>query len=302
MRVFITGATGYLGSAVVRDLIEAGHQVTGLARSDSAAEALTAAGATAHPGTLEDLAAIRSAAAAADGVVHTAFGAVRRSGNLGSAEDYAAAVRSERAAIEAIGDTLAGSGRPFVVTSGTAGQAPGRVATEDDGAEPGAAVALRAPMEPAALSLAARDVRVSVVRLAPSVHGPGDRGFVPALIEIARSTGVSGYPGDGANRWCAVHRLDAARLYRLALESAPAGARLHAVADEGIRLREIAESIGRHLHLPATGVPTDHFGWFAPFVTLDNPATSDRTRKLLAWYPTHPALLPDLDEGHYFHP
>jgi nucleoside-diphosphate-sugar epimerase len=300
MRVFVTGATGYLGSAVVRELVEAGHRVTGLARSESSAAALTAAGAAAQPGSLEDLAGVRAGAAAADGVVHAAFGAVRRSGNLGSAEDYAAAVRAERSAVEAVGETLAGSGRPFVVTSGTAGHAPGRVATEDDAAEPGAATALRATLEPAALALAAHGVRVSVVRLAPSVHGPGDRGFVPALIEIARETGVAGYLGDGSNRWCAVHRLDAARLYRLALESAEAGARLHAVADEGVQLREIAQVIGRHLGLPVAEVDPGHFGWFAPFAGFDNPASSALTRVRLKWEPTHPDLLADLGEGHYF--
>jgi nucleoside-diphosphate-sugar epimerase len=304
MRVFVTGATGYIGSAIVRELIDAGHHVVGLARSESAATALTAAGAAVHRGALEDLNGLHEVVAASDGVIHAAFNAVRRAGNLGTETDYAASVQAERRAVETIGAALAGSDRPFVVTSGTAGLAPGRLATEGDVLDPGPATALRAPLEGAVLSLAARGVRVSVVRLAPSVHGDGDRGFVPALIGIARETGVSAYVDDGANRWAAVHRLDAAHLYRLALETAPAGARPHAVGDEGVPLREIADVIGRRLNLPVAAVSREeaggHFGWFAPFVALDNPASSTLTQKQFDWHPVRPGLIPDLDTGHYF--
>jgi nucleoside-diphosphate-sugar epimerase len=302
VRVFVTGATGYVGSAVVRELIDAGHHVVGLARSDKSAAALTAAGAEVHRGALEDLDGVHAGAAAADGVIHAAFSAVRRGGNVGPETDYAAACQAERRAVETIGEALAGSDRPFVITSGTAGLAPGRLATEDDAPAPGPAVALRAPVEEAALSFAARGVRVSAVRLPLSVHGEGDHGFVPALIGIARAKGVSAYPGDGSNRWSAVHRLDAARLYRLALETAPAGARLHAVGDEGVPLREIAEVIGRQVNLPVASAEDagDHFGRFAAFASFDNLASSALTRKRLGWQPVQPGLIPDLEKGHYF--
>jgi nucleoside-diphosphate-sugar epimerase len=304
MRVFVTGATGYIGSAIVGELIDAGHQVVGLARSDTTAATLAVAGAEVHRGALEDLSGLREAAAASDGVIHAAFGAVRRGGNLGTAADYAAAVQAERRAVEALGEVLAGSGRPFVVTAGTAGLAPGRLATEEDVQDPGPATALRAPLEAAALAFAARGVRASVVRLAPSVHGDGDRGFVPALIDIARAKGVSAYVGDGSNRWAAVHRLDAAHLYRRALEAAPAGARPHAVGDEGVPLREIADVIGRRLNLPVAALSREeadgHFGWFAPFAALDNPASSTLTREQFDWHPVQPGLIQDLDKGHYF--
>jgi nucleoside-diphosphate-sugar epimerase len=253
MRAFVTGATGFIGSAVVRELLDAGHQVLGLARSDTAAAALAAAGADVRRGTLDDPDSLRSAAATADGVIHTAF--------VHDFSDYAGAARTDRRAIEALGDALAGSGRPFVVTAGTAGLPAGRVATENDASGP------EAPRvsEQAALAFTARGVRVSVLRLPPSVHGVGDHGFVPRLIEIARTTGVSAYPGDGSNRWPAVHRLDAAHLFRLALEEAPTGARLHGVADEGVPVRDIAEIIGRHLNLPVAAVSREetdrHFGW-----------------------------------------
>ena len=304
MRVFVTGATGYVGTAIVRELLDAGHHVVGLARSDTSAEALTAAGAEVHRGALADLEGLREVVAASDGVVHAAFNAVRRGGNLGTEVDYAAAVQEERRAIDTLGDALAGSDRPFVVTSGTAGLAPGRVATEEDVLDPGPATALRATLEGAALSFATRGVRVSVVRLAPSVHGDGDHGFVPALIGVARATGVSACVGDGSNRWAAVHRLDAARLYRLALETAPAGARLHAVGDEGVPLREIAAVIGRRLNLPVTTVSREeaggHFGWFAPFAAFDNRASSTLTQKRFDWHPVRPGLITDLDAGGYF--
>jgi nucleoside-diphosphate-sugar epimerase len=296
MRVFVTGATGFIGSAVVRELLDAGHEVTGLARSDQGAAALAAAGAEVHRGSLEDLARVRSGAAAADGVIHTAY-----IHDFSENNDAAAYARVDRRAIETIGEALAGSGRPLVVASGLV-HTPGRPATEEDDAPDNPAYPRVS--EPAALSLAGRGVRVSVVRLPPSVHGEGDHAFVPALIGIARAKGLSAYVGDGSNRWAAVHRLDAAHLFRLALEAAPAGARLHGVDDEGVPFRDIAEVIGRHLNLPVTalspGEAQGHFGLFALFASMDAPASSVLTRKQLGWDPTHPALIPDLDQGHYF--
>jgi nucleoside-diphosphate-sugar epimerase len=298
MRVFVTGATGFIGSAIVAELIDAGHQVTALARSDQAAASLTATGAQVHRGALEDPGSLRGAAAASDGVIHTAFT------NISATTSLADSARADLRAVATIGEALAGSGRPFVVTSGIGLLAPGRLATEEDAPDPGSFAAPRIAAEEAALSLAGRGVRASVVRLPYSVHGEGDHGFVPALIGIARAEGVSAYPGDGANRWPAVHRLDAAHLFRLALEAAPAGARLHGVDDEGVPFRDIAEIIGRHLKLPATAIPREeagsHFGWLGPIVTVDHPASSTLTQKQLGWHPARPALIPDLDEGHYF--
>ncbi|MFC7914831.1 SDR family oxidoreductase [Streptomyces sp. NPDC057386] len=294
MRVFVTGATGFVGSAVVRELLDAGHQVVGLARSDRSAAALKDAGAEAHRGDLDDLDALRAGAAAADGVIHLAF--------VHDFDRYDEAALIDRRAIEALGEELAGSDRPFVVTSGTALVAPGRVATEEDPAH--APQGASRASEQAALAFAERGVRVSAVRLSPTVHGEGDHGFVPRLIEIAREKGVSGYPGDGANRWPAVHRTDAARLFRLALESAPTGARFHGVAEEGVPVREIAEAIGRGLGLPVTSVaPEDvpgHFGWISAFWSLDIPASGRLTRERLGWEPTGEKLIADLDAGHYF--
>ncbi|MEV4174799.1 SDR family oxidoreductase [Nonomuraea sp. NPDC049709] len=296
MRVFVTGATGFIGSAIVRELLGAGHQVVGLARSERAVAALAAAGAEAHRGSLDDLDSLRGGAAAADGVIHTAF--------VHDFSDFEAAVRTDRRAIEALGEALVGTGRPFVIASGTAGLAPGRVATEDSAPDPGSFAAARYGSEVAALSFAERGVRTSAVRLPPTVHGEGEHGFVPGLIATARVKGVSAYPGDGSNRWPAVHRLDAARLFRLALEGAPAGARLHGVAEEGVPVREIAEVIGRHLGLPVASISPEeameHFGFLGLVLSLDVPATSDLTRKLLDWSPGGPALLPDLEAGHYF--
>jgi nucleoside-diphosphate-sugar epimerase len=296
MRVFVTGATGFIGSAVVRELIEAGHQVTGLARSDQAAAALTAAGAAVHRGSLEDPASLRGGAAAADGVIHTAY-----IHDFSENNDAAAYARIDRRAIETIGEALAGSGRPLVVASGLVHVA-GRPATEEDDAPDNPAYPRVS--EPVALSLAGRGVRVCVVRLPPSVHGAGDHGFIPALIGIARAKGRSAYVGDGSNHWAAVHRLDAAQLFRLALEGAPAGACLHGVDDEGVLFSDIAEVIGRHLNLPVTGLAPaaaqDHFDLFALFASMDITASSALTRKQLGWEPTHPALLADLEEGHYF--
>lgn len=298
MRVFVTGATGFVGSAIVSELLSAGHQVLGLARSDRAAASLAAAGAEVHRGALEDLDSLRDGAAASDGVIHTAFNT--------DFSDVAGAVETGRRAIETLGEVLAGSGRPFVVTSATAvGVSSGQIATEDDVPEPAGFAAVRLPLEEAALSLAARGVRVSLVRLPPSVHSDADKhGFVPRLIGIARSKGVSAYPGDGSNRWAAVHQLDAARLFRLALEMAPAGARLHAVGDEGVAVRDIAEVIGRHLELPVIAVSpdeaSDHFGFLGAIFSLDTPASSAQTKERLDWWPVQPGLLADLEKGHYF--
>ncbi len=307
MRVFVTGASGWIGSAVVPELTGAGHAVTGLARSDASAAALTAAGAQVHRGTLDDLDSLRAAAAASDGVIHLAFKHdIAFSGGFQDAAD------ADRRAVETFGGALADSDRPFVIASGTLGLAPGRVATERDGHRPGSAVAAtgggprtRLATAELVLSLASRSVRSSVVRLPPTVHGEGDNGFMAALAGIARDKGVSGYIGDGSNRWPAVHRLDAAHLFRLALEEAPAGSTLHAVADEGVPIRDIAEVIGCHLDLPVVAIsPADageHFGWLAGFLAADSPASSTLTRELLDWHPTHPGLIDDLDKGHYFH-
>ncbi|PXX11307.1 SDR family oxidoreductase [Mycolicibacterium moriokaense] len=292
MRVFVTGASGFIGSAVVSELVDAGHQVVGLARSESSAEAVEAAGAHAHRGDLENLESLRAGAASADGVIHLAF-------NHDFA-DYMGAAETDRRAIATLGEVLAGSDRSFVVTSGLAGFALGRTMTEDDAADPNSPRA----SEHAALAFTSRGVRVSVLRLPPSVHGEGDHGFVPRLIDIARKKDVAAYPGDGSNRWPAVHRFDAARLFRLALESAPAGARLHAIGDEGVPVRDIAGAIGRHLTLPVTGIALetalDHFGWLGGFFSLDVPASSTLTQEQMGWQPTQPGLLDDLEQGHYF--
>ena len=292
MRVFVTGASGFIGSAVVSELIEAGHQVLGLARSESSAQAVEAAGARAHRGDIENLESLRTGAKSVDGVIHLAFNH--------DFTDYTGAAETDRRAIETLGEVLAASDRPFVVTSGLAGFAPGRIVTEDDAVDPDSPRA----SEHAALAFTSRGVRVSVLRLPPSVHGEGDHGFVPRLIDIAREKGVSAYPGDGSNRWPAVHRFDAARLFRLALESAPAGARLHAIGDEGVPVREIAGTIGRHLALPVTGIAPekafDHFDWLGAFFSIDVPASTALTRELLGWQPTQPGLLDDLEQGHYF--
>ncbi|MEI8412941.1 MULTISPECIES: SDR family oxidoreductase [unclassified Kribbella] len=293
MRVFVTGASGFVGSAVVRELIGAGHQVVGLARSDQGAASVSAAGAEVYRGDLTDLDGLRTAAAAADGVIHTAF--------IHDFSNFAASVEVDRRAIEAIGDALTNSDRPFVVTSGTAlVRGSGDLATEDSAPDPAIPTSGRLANEASALSYVERGVRVSILRLPPTVHDEGDHGFVPGLIDIARAQGVSAYPGDGSNRWAAVHRLDAAVLYRLALESAPAGSRLHAVGEEGIPFRDIAEVIGLHLNLPLTTAEDSHFGWLAGFAVLDAAASSARTQELLDWHPTHPGLIADLEKGHYF--
>ena len=296
MRVFVTGATGFVGSAVVQELIGAGHQVLGLARSDKAAQELGAAGAQVHRGDVTDLASLRSGAAAADGVAHLGF--------IHDFANFAAVCEIDRRAVAALGSALAGSDRPLIVTSGTALITPGRVATENDASVLTVHDFPRVATEEAAGAVAGQGGRVALVRLSPSVHGPGDHGFVPALIGIARATGVSAYVGEGLNRWTAVHRLDAARLFRLALEQGATGARYHGVADEAVTFRAIAEAIGRGLNLPVVAKsPAEaaaHFGPLAAFTQLDAPAASQLTRHWLGWQPTHPGLLADLAQGHYF--
>ncbi|WP_328499563.1 SDR family oxidoreductase [Streptomyces sp. NBC_00414] len=306
MRVFVTGASGWIGSAVVPELIGAGHQVVGLARSDASAAALTEAGAEVRLGTIDDLDILRGAAAESDGVIHLAFKHdIAFSGGFESAAD------ADRRAIDTFGEALAGSDRPFLIASGALGLKPGEVGTEQD-AQPSSppsphwapGPAKRLANAHATAALAERGVRSSVVRLPPTVHGDGDHGFLATMVAIAREKGVSAYIGDGANRWPAVHRSDAAHLFRLALESAPAGSTLHAIADEGVPIRAVAEVIGRHLDLPVVSISPDdaagHFAWLGGFLGTDSPASSTWTRELLGWQPTRPGLLDDLDKGHYF--
>jgi nucleoside-diphosphate-sugar epimerase len=301
MRVFVTGASGWIGAALVPELIGAGHQVLGLARSDAAAAALTAAGADVHRGTLDDLDSLRAAADASDGVVHLAF-----KHDLAFSGNFEAAAVADRRAIEVFGDALAGSDRPLAIASGVLGLAPGRVATERDGHDlpPGPGPAARLANAEFVLGLAGRGVRSSVVRLAPTVHGQADNGFMAMLVAIAREKGVSGYIGDGLSRWPAVHRLDAARLFRLALEEAPAGSTLHGVAEEGVATRDIAQVIGRHLDVDVRSVSADdageQFGFLGGFLAIDSPTSSTLTRELLGWQPTEVGLIEDLAQGHYF--
>jgi nucleoside-diphosphate-sugar epimerase len=295
MRVFVTGASGFVGSAVVRELLGAGHEVLGLARSEASARAVAGAGAEVHRGDVEDTESLVRAVAQVDGVIHTAF-------NHDFAK-FAANCASDRKVIEALGAALAGSARPLVVTSGTVLLASGRLASED-ARVPEASPVPRVASEHAAAAVAARGVHVSVVRLPPTVHGEGDHGFVPMLIAIARDKKVSAYVGEGANRWPAVHRLDAAALYRLALEEGAAGAHYHAVDEEGVPFRDLAAVIARQLNVPlvskSDAEAAGHFGWFAHFAAIDNPASSRRTRELLGWQPRQAHLLADLDSPGYF--
>jgi nucleoside-diphosphate-sugar epimerase len=299
MRVFVTGASGHIGSAVIPELLGAGHEVVGLARSDASAAAVEALGAEVHRGTLDDLDSLRAAATASDGVIHLAF--KHEEMNAG---DLDGPLGADLSAIDAIGEALVGSGKPFVGTSGTIPLAFGGVVgvgTEADVLPAGP----RIDAENAVIALAGRGVRSSVVRLPPLVHSTLDHtGYTPALISFARQRGKAGYPGDGANRWAAGHSVDVARLYRLALEVAPSGSRLHAVGDDGLPFREIAEVIGANLGVPVVSIDpdeiVDYFDFLAFFVSLDNPASSLLTQELLDWHPTHPGWVDDLNEGHYF--
>jgi nucleoside-diphosphate-sugar epimerase len=291
MRIFVTGATGFIGSAIVQELLQAGHTVLGLARSEASARSLAAVGADVHHGTLEDLDSLQRGAADADGVIHTAF--------IHDFSAYAAAAETDRRAIEAIGDVLAGLDRPFVTTAGLLGLAPGHVGTEKDKSAYSPRMS-----EEATMGLAAKGLHASVVRLSPTVHGEGDYGFVPTLIAIARQKGVSAYVGDGSNRWPAVHRLDAAHLFRLVLEKGTAGASYHGAAEEGIPMRDIATVIGQQLNVPIVSrtpeEAADHFGWIARFAGMDAPSSSAFTQQQLGWSPSQTTLLADLNQSHYF--
>jgi nucleoside-diphosphate-sugar epimerase len=304
MRIFVTGASGWIGSAVVPELLGAGHDVVGLARSAASAERLEEAGAMVQRGDVDEPDGLAKAANDADGVIHLAF-----QHEVAFGGNFAAAAAADRRAVEAMAAALAGSDRPLVLASGMLGLTPARVATEDDGLVPGPEVranpaGLRSATALFTLSLRGIGVRSSVLRLPPTVHGDGDNGFMATFVGIARKRGVAGYVGEGTNRWPAVHRSDAARLFRLAVEAAPAGSVLHAVGDEGVPFREIAQAMGRHLDLPTASVaPADAFEHFAPlghFVALDSPATAVITRDLLAWEPTGPSLIEDLEEDHYY--
>jgi nucleoside-diphosphate-sugar epimerase len=295
MRVFVTGASGWIGSATVDELVAAGHEVTGLARSDASAAALRAKGAQVRRGDLDDLASIRAGAQAAEAVVHLAA--------KHDWSDLAASYAAERGAVQTIGDALAGTGRPFLLASGVAALAQGRPATEDDASPFHGPDSPRGGSENLALEFTGRGVHTVSLRFAPTVHGAGDHGFIAVLAAVAREKGVSGYPGDGTNRWAAVHRSDAGRLVALGLAKAPAGARLHAVAETGVPTREIAEAIGRAFGLPVTSIAPDdvagHFGWIGGFFGMDLAATSTATRELLGWTPTGPGLVEDIDAGAY---
>lgn len=296
MRIFITGGSGWIGTALIHELLGVGHQVIGLARSNEAAAKLEAAGAQALHGDLDELDILRTGAESCDGVIHLAF----KHDLAFSPDGMVAAAASDRRAIDAIGEALTGSNRPFVIASGTP-SLPGRLATERDEPDASGPAAARVANGAAVIAMAQRGVRSCVVRLPRSVHGQGElHGFIPRLISLARENGASGYVGDGSSRWPAVNVLDAAHLFRLAVESVPAGTTLHAVADEGVATREIAEVIGRHLNLPASSLPADKFGFLGMVLARDQPASSAITRELTAWQPRHPGLIADLEYGHYF--
>jgi nucleoside-diphosphate-sugar epimerase len=307
MRVFVTGASGWIGSAVILELMNAGHDVVGLARSEESAASLVAAGVEVQRGTLDDLETLRKAANSSDGVIHLAF-----KHDIAFSGDFLGAATADRKAVEVFGEALAGSDRPLVIASGTLGVSPGRLATESDGHVLDPAVAALIGPGPGTrwetaeftLALSSTGVRSSVVRLPPTNHGDGDHGFIATLVAIAREKGVSGFIGDGTNRWPAVHQLDSAQLFRLAVENAPAGSTLHGVGEEGVATRDIAEVIGRQLNVPVVSIaPEDaaeHFTWLVHFFGVDAPASSVVTQELMNWQPSHPGLIADLNEDFYF--
>jgi len=296
MRVFVTGATGFVGSAVVRELLDAGHSVVGLARSEASAASLRSIGAEVQHGSLDDLESLRVGAAASDGVIHTAF--------IHDFSKFKDNCETDRRVVDALGSALAGSQRPLLVTSGTAVAAQGRLAVEADIVSSKSTPNPRVASEEAVALLAERGIRASIVRLPPSVHGEGDHGFIPILINIARQKGVSAFVAEGLNRWPAVHQLDAARLYRLALEKGTEATRYHSNAEEGVAFKNIAEVIGRRLNVPVVSLSKaeahDHFGWFEHFAALDNPTSGQWTRKLLDWKPQRQGLLEDIDQASYY--
>jgi len=293
MRVFVTGATGFIGSAIVEDLLAAGHQVVGLARSDASANFLESLGAEVLRGSLDDIDSLKRGAAGSDGVIHCAF--------IHDFSNYATSVKKDHLAVQVLGAALEGTNRPLIITSGTLGLTPGRLATEQDQGDPG--ISPRVISEEIALSFSSKDVRSSVIRLPPSVHGKGDHGFIPALIAIAREKGVSAYIGEGINRWPSVHRIDIAHLYRLVLEKGTAGTIYHGVADEGLPFHDIAQVIGRHLDIPVVSKPiedaVDHFGWLGTFIALDNPTSSKQTQQELGWNASQTSLLADVEENYF---
>jgi nucleoside-diphosphate-sugar epimerase len=305
MKIFVTGASGWIGSAVVTELLDAGHQVVGLGRSDAAASSLQTAGVEVVRGDLDTLDVLRDTAAASDGVIHLAF-----KHDLAFSGNFQAAADADRQVVEVFAEALAGSNKPFVIASGVLGLSPGKVATEQDGhyssSEPLAQLSgpeVRHATAEFVLSLASQDIRSSIVRLAPTNHGQGDNGFMATIVGIAKAKGVSAYIGDGTNRWPAIHRLDSARLFRLAVEKAPAGSTLHGVAEAGIPIRDIAEAIATQLNIPVASLSpeaaAEHFTWLATFLALDSPASNDLTRERMDWQPSHPGLITDIQQAAY---